>query len=103
MKLLEELGRRSGGADKVSADFDAGGDAKGGLGVGLCQTRTMPNIFGGYDEYRNGTRISSSHPNIFGGFDKNVFVFERDDRGDFGHPESALAHVLMRHDEPDKR
>jgi hypothetical protein len=101
MKLIEELARRPKRIPAAVAESELQQGAGGTPGMGFTQTSTMPNIFGGRDEYRNGTLISSSSPNIFGGFDKTVFSLHGGDGPTLEHVESALADILGHHGSSD--
>lgn len=102
MKLIQELARRPKRSAGAVADAELHEGGGSGSGMGFTQTSTMPNIFGGRDEYRNGVLVSQSRPNIFGGFDKNVFSLHGTGDGHaLEHVESALADILGYHGSSD--
>lgn len=107
MKLIEELARRSQHFTEMRyAEAETQNNASDSAGMGFSQTTSMPNIFGGYDQYRNGTLVSSSRPNIFGGFDKTTFSLSGVANGGytepFGHIESAIGDILGYLETPDE-
>ena len=106
MKLIERLARRSHHNTAAQcAETERENSASESPGMGFTQTTSMPNIFGGYDQYRNGSLISSSRPNIFGGFDTTVFSLSGTGNGGlakaFGHVDSALSDILGYQQIPD--
>lgn len=95
MRLIQELARRPKRSVGAVADAELHEGAGSGSGMGFTQTSTIPNIFGGRDEYQNGVLVSQSRPNVFGGFDKNVFSLHGTGDGHaLEHVESALADIL---------
>ncbi len=101
MKLIVALARRPKDVRGIIVNSEAGPVVTGGvgLGLGMTQVSTHPNIFGGHDAYENGVLVSTSHPNIFGGFDKTIFsTHGHGEAMGFDHGGSALEDILGHHD-----
>lgn len=70
MRLIEELSKNFRVISSPVAEAEQAAPADSGPGLGLAQTSTRPNIFGGMDTMRDGILVLSSRPNIFGGVEK---------------------------------
>src|SRR5690349_5221025 len=75
MKLVKKLADTKASKEGPEPSFLSTESEVTGIGTdgGMGLTSSFrPNIYGGRDEYRNGTLVGTSRPNIFGGFDRTT-------------------------------